>query len=244
MSKVYDDYIKNPNKCLHCGKPILPKEGQNISNVKQKKFCDLKCAGQYNRQKQINKEKTEYNKNPNKCLCCGKPILANNEQQLYDTKIKKFCDQSCAAIYNNTGNNKRIKHGKYVKGKKCLNCGNIINKGSAKYCSHNCQQDYKYKQYISDWKEGKESGLVGNRYVSGHIRKYLFDKNNNCCCKCGWNEINEITGKCPLQIHHIDGDYTNNSEENLELLCPNCHSLTNNYGVLNKGSGRDYRYKK
>ena len=53
-----------------------------------------------------------------------------------------------------------------------------------------------------------------------------------------------MTNKCPLQIHHIDGNYKNNSEENLELLCPNCHSLTHNYGTLNKGNGRDYRYKK
>lgn len=30
----------------------------------------------------------------------------------------------------------------------------------------------------------------------------------------------------------------NNKEENLELLCPNCHSLTDNFGALNKNSTR------
>ena len=31
-------------------------------------------------------------------------------------------------------------------------------------------------------------------------------------------------------MHHIDGDCTNNKMENLQLLCPNCHSLTSNFG--------------
>ena len=36
--------------------------------------------------------------------------------------------------------------------------------------------------------------------------------------------------RIPLEIHHIDGDCTNNKMENLQLLCPNCHSLTSNFG--------------
>lgn len=35
-----------------------------------------------------------------------------------------------------------------------------------------------------------------------------------------------------------------NKEDNLELLCPNCHSLTKNYGNLNKKSQRKRNYKK
>lgn len=45
----------------------------------------------------------EYNKNPNSCLCCNKPILASYDQKLRDVKIKKFCSLSCAAKYNNVG---------------------------------------------------------------------------------------------------------------------------------------------
>lgn len=37
-----------------------------------------------------------------------------------------------------------------------------------------------------------------------------------------------------LQIHHIDGNHYNNEESNLQLLCPNCHSLTPTFGALNK----------
>lgn len=49
----------------------------------------------------------------------------------------------------------------------------------------------------------------------------------------GWGEVNPYTNLVPLQIHHVDGNSTNNKEENLEVLCPNCHSLTENFGSRN-----------
>jgi len=47
------------------------------------------------------------------------------------------------------------------------------------------------------------------------------------CEKCKltkWN--NELI---PLELHHIDGDHNNNNLNNLQLLCPNCHSQTKTY---------------
>ena len=70
-----------------------------------------------------------------------------------------------------------------------------------------------------------------------------MDKYNQQCSKCGWNKINPFTGRIPLEVHHKDGDYTHNEENNLELLCPNCHSLTSTYKASNKGSGRMARNK-
>lgn len=52
------------------------------------------------------------------------------------------------------------------------------------------------------------------------------------CEKCGiikWNDK-----KISLHIHHVDGDNTNHKLYNLEILCPNCHSQTENYGTKNK----------
>ena len=37
-----------------------------------------------------------------------------------------------------------------------------------------------------------------------------------------------------LEIHHIDGNRKNNSLENLQLLCPNCHSYTDNWRGRNR----------
>lgn len=55
-------------------------------------------------QKQEAKQRIdEYNKNPNKCLCCGEPILALYDQKLCHIKKKKFCSLSCSTKYNNLG---------------------------------------------------------------------------------------------------------------------------------------------
>ena len=90
------------------------------------------------------------------------------------------------------------------------------------------------KNRIKKWKAGELDGLIGaNNDIATYIKHYLFDKYNSSCQICGWNTVNKYTGKVPLQIHHIDGDCTNNSEENLQLLCPNCHSLTENFGSRN-----------
>lgn len=70
-----------------------------------------------------------------------------------------------------------------------------------------------------------------------------MEKNNCKCEKCGWGEINPTTQKTPLEVHHINGDCTDNREENLQLLCPNCHSLTETFGSLNNGNSRRYKYK-
>lgn len=120
------------------------------------------------------------------------------------------------------------------KEKLCLSCGKTIPNRNT-YCNNVCMGDLQYKTYIEEWKNGKQTGSTGIKIVevSKHIRRYLFDKYTNSCQKCGWNKVNEYTGLVPLTVHHIDGVNDNNKEENLELLCPNCHSLTDNYGSRN-----------
>lgn len=162
------------------------------------------------------------------CLFCGAPL---------DSPRKQFCNHSCAAKLNNRS---RRKHEQYDY---CLNCGKkLVEEGQKrkryKYCSKQCCIDHQYKQWIEAWKNGEETGTIAQADMTPRIRKYLFEKYNNQCQKCGWSEVNPFTGNIHLQVHHIDGDCLNNREENLQLLCPNCHSLTCNYGKLNKNSKR------
>jgi len=124
----------------------------------------------------------------------------------------------------------------------CRNCGKSL-KSKNVYCNNKCQKDYEYKIYIHNWKNETISGLKGKYQISNHIRHYLLLKYNYSCAKCGWNKINPYTKICPLEIEHIDGNYLNNSESNLTLLCPNCHSLTSTYKGANKGNGRKERKK-
>jgi Zn finger protein HypA/HybF involved in hydrogenase expression len=99
-------------------------------------------------------------------------------------------------------------------------------------------EETKYLAYIEKWKIGLKTGMRGKTAISAHIRRYLFEKFDFKCVMCHWDIVNKFTGNIPLEVNHIDGDYTNNQESNLELLCPNCHSLTDSYRSLNKGHGR------
>jgi len=125
----------------------------------------------------------------------------------------------------------------------CKSCGKKLEVKRWKFrqfCNSKCSNSFAHKEYIKRWKQGKEDGGTGKgkEALSGHIRRYLLKKNDYKCGKCGWSEINPFTKRIPLTINHIDGNYLNNKEENLELICPNCHALTPNYGSLNKGKGR------
>lgn len=127
--------------------------------------------------------------------------------------------------------------------KHCLACGNILNDRRKIFCDNKCQGKFYRDQYIERWKAGEETGDIGKVFkgVSGYVRSYLFEKFDNKCSRCGWGEVNPASGKIPLEVEHIDGDFTNNAESNLTLLCPNCHSLTHTWKGLNKGNGRPYR---
>jgi hypothetical protein len=172
----------------------------------------------------------EYNNNPKKCLQCFESLN-------YNKRINVFCSKGCSAIYNN------IKRGTTIYEKNCLVCSNNIKdsrNNNRKYCSFSCHAKGKNEKVIKEWKEGTNKGYSGkNMLVPPWLRKYMFNKFNSKCCKCGWCEVNPTTNKTPLEVNHIDGDASNSKEENLELICPNCHSLTPNYRALNKNSKRD-----
>lgn len=148
-----------------------------------------------------------------------------------DDEIKKFgikfCSQKCAATHNNKLRKKNIF-------KKCLNCGNKINR-KLKFCNNKCQGSYKVKMTIKQIENGCTT-LHSDTY-----KRYLIKKYGEKCMECGWNKINPTTNKIPIQMEHIDGNSENNSVDNLKLLCPNCHSLTSTFGALNKGNGREKR---
>ena len=86
------------------------------------------------------------------------------------------------------------------------------------------KENYDYSQF--------EFGTVKKN--SSSSARVLIKLRGHRCEVCGlttWLE-KPIT----LHIHHLDGNRINNELENLQLLCPNCHSFTDNFiGRKNKG---------
>lgn len=77
--------------------------------------------------------------------------------------------------------------------------------------------------------------LVENStFNSGYIKRRLFKEKikEYRCEKCKIDSYNDE--KINLQIHHINGNNKDQRLINIQILCPNCHSQTDNYGVKKK----------
>jgi predicted DNA-binding protein YlxM (UPF0122 family) len=76
------------------------------------------------------------------------------------------------------------------------------------------------------------NGSGHNRY---HLKIRLLTEGvkSERCERCG---VTEWEGE-PLafELHHVNGDGHDNRLENLQVLCPNCHSQTDTWGGRNKG---------
>lgn len=149
----------------------------------------------------------------------------------------KFCSLSCSAKYNNNNNLPKRK-----RTKKCLSCESLI-VSSRTYCTEcwtpKSKSSTKIKKWISnEWSGGTVYGL------SEIVRNYLIESANSSCQNCGFNTNHPKDNRPILEINHIDGNGTNHSPENLEVLCPNCHALTDTYRGRNIGKGRPVSYKR
>lgn len=78
-------------------------------------------------------------------------------------------------------------------------------------------------------------------HSSSDIKQRLINENMkpHKCEICGKTEWN---GKpIPLELHHINGNHSDNRLENLQILCPNCHAQTDNY--RGRGTIKNYSLK-
>lgn len=149
----------------------------------------------------------------------------------------------------------------------CQNCG-VIKRGmygSGKFCSRKCANTFNSKlnrheknkkisealkgrkNPISKWKSNMEIrkrtyelrllSIPFSELKFDAIRKRVILEQNRKCNRCGlsrWMDKEII-----LELDHIDGNRNNNLRENVEAICPNCHSLTPTWRGKNKSNKRN-----
>lgn len=77
--------------------------------------------------------------------------------------------------------------------------------------------------------------------VRTFVREYMLQRAEGQCEGTDYRTDSRCTETRVLQIDHINGDSTNSKVENLQVLCPTCHTLTPTYGSKNNGNGRKER---
>lgn len=123
---------------------------------------------------------------------------------------------------------------KYIEKSKyfCQSCGEELKskKRKNKFCNSECNQNFIFEKTLSKFEKGeiKDSKTI----IS------IFKKNKIYKCQVCKNEGVWENKKLTLQVDHVDGDSTNNLPSNIRLLCPNCHTQTETWGIKNKKKGR------
>ncbi len=162
----------------------------------------------------------------------------------------KFCSRACANSRIRTDElkervSKKLRKREKVVIKFCANCKKDLN-GKTRYCSDECRNEWRSKLALTKRYRFKEPEFLAKLLAirnsqneqkafdnleafgsRSSIRKYLIRFRGNKCQECGISSWN--SKELSLEVHHIDGNCKNNKDDNLLLLCPNCHSQTKNW---------------
>lgn len=81
----------------------------------------------------------------------------------------------------------------------------------------------------------KNATSLKERLLREGLKEYRCER----CKNTEWEGV-----PIPLQIHHVNGVHNDNRIENIQLLCPNCHSLTDTYAGKNANKENSTKYNK
>lgn len=144
------------------------------------------------------------------CWICNKELYVRPHKQ--DIGWGKYCSKTCQNISQRKG-----------KEFPCNYCGKSIirrpadirkSKSGYFYCSGSCSIAWKNSQLKSG-----ENHYLWNGGKATYRGRLLRKGGKIKCNRCGIIDVRI------LDAHHIDSNRNNNSVENLEWLCKNCHFL-------------------
>lgn len=85
-----------------------------------------------------------------------------------------------------------------------------------------------FAEYIKN--KNPQTSKIKQKLLKEGIKKYECE----CCHNTVWNGAPIV-----LEVHHKDGNRKNNELDNLQLLCPNCHAMTDNWRGRGKKSTKE-----
>ena len=172
--------------------------------------------------KQCNHCQSEFsvaNYRKDSALYCSRKCLALASRSKFTTKC-----EVCETIFTHISS--RANKAKYC-GTKCYNKAQR-DRGSVEYTCAHCAK--KFNGAPSHKRKYCSRGCVNKAKKSDWAPKFTTVRKQmlrrgliNECQKCGFNSAPHILG-----VHHKDRNRNNNKMDNLEVLCPNCHSLEHN----------------
>jgi Zn finger protein HypA/HybF involved in hydrogenase expression len=137
----------------------------------------------------------------------------------------KYCSRACANSRVRTEETKK----KISEGVKT----------SVKFVEGSKQRFVDYKELGKKLKQIADTKILEADYDTltyDRLKKRIVLEQNQKCNHCGidkWNNKPIV-----LELEHIDGNHYNNERENLEVICPNCHSQTDTWRGRNKTNKR------
>lgn len=150
------------------------------------------------------------------CSICAKRGYPRGEKETWSFRFPK---EQVVAVVNNSFT--------FTEAAKLLQCGRLFIAKLVKL----------YDLDISHMRPAKGRATTANHVFNkgtkrrnGTVKKYVLTNNifkyecNSCGIGPEWNGRPLV-----IQLEHKDGDGTNNEKDNLEFLCPNCHSQTDTF---------------
>lgn len=155
-----------------------------------------------------------------KCECCD-----NEHDGAYGSG--RFCCSYCARSFTTKAKRQQINLivSKKLKGRKV---GGSFKKGHDPN-----RKPFTYEEQLKgvgirlkNLQELYKNGTWEQQPILEKRRRVITEQNSKCkkCKNHDW-----MGEKLIIEIHHVDGNNNNWARENLEGLCPNCHSQTPNY---------------
>jgi len=170
-----------------------------------------------------------YYENPNICTHCSAIIYVKEGQKIRTAKLKKFCNQSCAATYNNlkrekTTIDKKLRRAEQRKKNK------VIKTKPERFTSIKHLKKVELFSRYTYYQTARAMIQKHARYV------YSLSDNLKSCLSCGYDRHFEVCHIIPVS------DFADNSTiieineiNNLIALCPTHHwEFDNGYLKINK----------